>query len=87
MKKKSLISFLIGIFLFIMPVYAAEITNVEIIDGDIVHITSSGSVQKYCIGSKVGAGTCYDSTLNDVKISAKNGHQVFTGFTEIPCQA
>ncbi len=74
MKKKTILSFLLSMFIFLMPVYAAEITSIDIEDGDMVHITSSGSVSKYCIGTKVGNGTCYDSTSNDVKISAMNGH-------------
>ncbi len=73
MKKKTILSFLLSMFILMMPVYAAEITSINIEDGDMIHITSSGSVSKYCIGTKVGNGTCYDSTSNDVRISSMNG--------------
>lgn len=74
MNKKTILSFLLGMFIFLMPVYAAEITGINIEDGDMIHITSTGNVQQYCIGTKVGAGNCQNSTSNDVRISAMNGH-------------
>lgn len=72
MSKKGIMSLLLGMFLFIMPVYAAEIVSVDV-DADLVHIVSSGSVAKYCIGENIGGGDCYDSNANDVKLSSMNG--------------
>ena len=74
MNKKTILSFLLSMFIFLMPVYAADITGLDIEDGDMIHITSSGSVREYCIGTSSSAQVCYPSTSNDVRISAMNGH-------------
>ena len=72
MSKKGIMSLLLGMFLFIMPVYAAEIVSVDV-NADLVHIVSSGNVSGYCIGKNIGGGDCYNSDSNDVKLSSMNG--------------